>query len=78
MIHKNQLNPPPSKKKRVDSVGNDKRKLWLRSGGKDDKTTMLIVDGLTENGCKAVEYALNDVLKKLGKEPISNRLLVTR
>ena len=76
--HQNQVHPPTSKQKRVDSNGNDKRKLWLRSGGKDDKTTMLFCDGLTENGCKAVINSINSTLMQLGKRSMSKRFLITQ
>lgn len=76
--HQNQIHPPLPKQKRVDANGNDRRKLWIRSGGKDDKTTMLFVDGLTENGCKAVINSINSTLMQLGKRSMSKRFLITQ
>ena len=74
----NQVHPPAPKKVRVDSNGNDYRKLWLRAGSKDDKTTMLFIDGLTENGCKIVINSINTLLIKLGKKSMTNRFLITK
>ena len=71
---KNQVHRPAPKKVRVDSLGNDKRKLWLRDGN----TTMLLTQGLTENACKVVIDTLNDTLIKLGKKSIKKRFLITR
>lgn len=75
--HQNQVHPPLPKTKRVDALGNDKRKLWLRAGGKDDKTTMLFCEGLTENGCKAMINSINSTLMQLGKRSMSKRFLIT-
>lgn len=75
--HQNQVHNIPSKTKRVDAQGNDKRKLWLRAGGKDDKTTMLFCEGLTENGCKAVINSINSTMMQLGKRSMTKRFLIT-
>lgn len=75
--HQNQIHPPLPKKKRIDSLGNDKRKLWLRAGGKSDKTTMLFCEGLTENGCKAIINSINSTLMQLGIRSMSKRFLIT-
>lgn len=75
MEHRNQIHPPRPKKTRVDSNGNDKRKLWL----KDGKTTMPFVDGLTENGCKALINTINSTLIKLGQKSLpKTKFLITK
>lgn len=75
VITKNQVHPPTPRKKRVDSLGNDKRKLWL----KDGHTTMLFVEGLTEGGCRAFINHINTGLMKLGKKALpQNKFLITR
>lgn len=74
-IKSNQVHPPLPKKKRVDERGNDKRRLWL----KDGKTTMPFVEGLTENGCKALINSINSTLIKLGQKALpQNKFLITR
>lgn len=70
----NQIHPPSPKKARVDSLGNDKRKLWL----KDGSTTMLITSELTENGCKALINTINTTLLKLSAKPLQKRFLITK
>lgn len=72
---KNQVHPPRPKKARVDSVGNDRRRLWL----KDGHTTMLFIEGLTENGCKAMINVINSSLIVMGKQALpKNKFLITR
>lgn len=71
----NQQHPPLPKKKRVDSNGNDKRKLWLKEGN----ATMLFVNGLTENGCKALINTINSSLIAMGQKVLpNNKFLITR
>ena len=71
----NQVHPPLPKKKRVDEQGNDKRRLWLRDG----KTTMPLVEGLTEAGCKVLINTINTTLVKLGVKALPNtKFLITR
>jgi len=43
-IKQNQQNPPLPKRKRVDSKGNDRRRMILKDGG----TTMIIATGCTD------------------------------
>lgn len=62
MITKNQVNPPLPKKKRVDSLGNNRKRVFFKSGN----STMLFCKGLTENGAKALENAISDACVKLG------------
>lgn len=58
----NQIHPPAPKNKRVDSLGNSRKRVYLKSGN----STMLFCKGLTENGVKALEVNLNEMLYKLG------------
>jgi len=58
----NQEFPPTPKKRRIDKVGNDRRKLYLKQGG----TTMTFVKSLTEGQAKVVENVIYNVLEDLG------------
>lgn len=58
----NQLHPPLPKQKRVDAQGNDRRRFIAKSG----KSTMILAEGLTENGCRALESNLKSCVAKLG------------
>ena len=58
----NQQNPPLPKRKRVDAQGNDRRRFIAKDGG----TTMILVTGLTENGCKVLENSFRNTVEKLG------------
>lgn len=61
-VKKNQLYPPLPKKKRVDKLGNDRRRLWFKSGN----STMLICQGVTENAAKVISESLKDICDKMG------------
>lgn len=58
----NQQNPPLPKRKRVDTQGNDRRRFIAKDGG----TTMILVEGLTENGCKVLENSFRNTVERLG------------
>lgn len=58
----NQQNPPLPKRKRVDAQGNDRRRFIAKDGG----TTMILVEGLTENGCKVLENSFRNTVERLG------------
>lgn len=58
----NQQNPPLPKKKRVDSVGNDRRRFIAKSGN----ATLILASGLTTNACNALEKTIRDSINKLG------------
>ena len=58
----NQLHPPLPKKKRVDKLGNDSRRVYFKCGN----SSMLFCKGLTENGYKALKDAIDDIAHKLG------------
>lgn len=75
IAQRNQVHSPLPKKKRVDVLGNDRRRLWL----KDGSTTMLFVNGLTESGCKALINSINSTLEKLGQQKLpNNKFLITK
>lgn len=75
IVQQNQVHNPLPKKKRIDTNGNDKRRLWLKEGS----ATILFVNGLTENGCKALISSINHTLTKLGNKPLpDNKFLITR
>lgn len=58
----NQQHPPLPKKKRVDSKGNDKRRLFAKSG----TATLQIAYGLTQPACDALVNTIEESIKKLG------------
>lgn len=58
----NQIHQPIPKKKSVDSLGNRRRRVYMKSG----TATMLFCKGLTENGCKALVDRLNSWAAQLG------------
>lgn len=69
----NQLNPPLPKRKRVDKLGNDKRRLWLKAGN----STMLVCKGVTENAAKVISESLRELCEKLGTK-LEGNLICTR
>jgi len=69
----NQLNPPLPKKKRVDKLGNDRRRLWFKAGN----STMLVCKGVTENAAKVISESLTDICEKLGTH-LEGNLICTR
>lgn len=58
----NQIHPPLPRKKRVDAQGNDRRRLYFKSGN----STMLLCQGITENAAKVISNNLNNMCTKLG------------
>lgn len=58
----NQQNPPSSKKKRVDSKGNDRRRVFAKSG----TATLLIAKGLTLNAALAFTEKMRENAENLG------------
>lgn len=58
----NQQNPPLPKKKRMDAKGNDRRRLFVKSG----TATMLLADGLTKNACDILVQQMCLSVQKLG------------
>lgn len=71
--HQNQEHPPLPKKKRVDAQGNDKKRIYFKSGN----SSMLFCKGLTENGYRALVASLNDLMSKLGTK-IEGNLICTQ
>ena len=60
----NQNHPPLPKKKRVDVQGNDKRRVFVKSGN----ATMMLAKGLTKNACDILETKILDTIDALGGE----------
>lgn len=69
----NQQNPPLPKRKRVDTLGNSKRRVFAKSG----TATLLLVSGITEPGADAFIQSVMDNAKRLGGKCECN-FLVTR
>lgn len=63
-IVQNQLHPPLPKKKHVDKAGNDKRKVYFKSGN----ATILLCNHLTENAYKVLYNSLDELCTKLGSK----------
>lgn len=72
MANKNQQNPPLPKKKRVDSQGNDKRRVFAKSG----TATLLLVSGLTENAAFAFVKSFRENAERLGGKVECNFLMI--
>lgn len=68
----NQIHRPVPKKKSVDSLGNRKKRVYMKSG----TATMLFCKGLTENGCKALVDRLNSWANQLGTKIECDFLIV--
>ena len=64
MKETNQNHPPLPKKKRVDVQGNDKRRVFVKSGN----ATMMLAKGLNKNACDILETKIVDTIKALGGE----------
>lgn len=60
----NQQNPPLPKKKRVDSKGNDARRLFVKSG----TATLLLAKLPSENAARIAQIDISKVIKNLGGE----------
>ena len=69
----NQQNPPLPKKKRVDTLGNSKRRVFAKSG----TATMLLASELTEPAADAFISSVKDNARRLGGKCECN-FLVTR
>lgn len=59
---RNQEFPPTPKKSRVDSLGNDRRKMYHKDGG----ASMVLVKSITENQFKVVQNVIENILNDLG------------
>lgn len=69
---RNQQNPPLPKKKRVDSKGNDKRRLFAKSG----TATLLIAKGITKNGLIVLQDQIKNSIKNLGGETACEFIII--
>lgn len=58
----NQINPPLPKKKRVDNLGNSRKRVWVKSG----TSTMLLCKGLTVNAAEALILSIRNYAERLG------------
>ena len=58
----NQIHPPLPKKKRVDTLGNSKRRVFVKSG----TATLLLVSGVTEPAADAFINSIRDYAERLG------------
>jgi hypothetical protein len=57
----NQQHPPLPKKKRVDAQGNDRRRLFAKSGN----ATLQIAYGLTKEACDVLVQSIEQSIKNL-------------
>ena len=62
MKEQNQQHPTLPKRKRVDAQGNDKRRVFVKSGN----ATMMLAKGLTKNACDILENKILDTINALG------------
>ena len=60
----NQNHPTLPKKKRMDVQGNDKRRVFVKSGN----ATMMLAKGLSKNACDILESKIVNAIKDLGGE----------
>lgn len=58
----NQQNPPLPKKKRVDSQGNHRYRVFAKSGN----ATLCIAKGLTEQAIRVITANLKDTIISMG------------
>lgn len=68
----NQQNPPLPKRKRVDSVGNDRRRFVAKSGN----ATLILASGLTQNACEILEASIRGSVKNLGGTVECNFIII--
>lgn len=62
IFHKNQEHPPLPKRKRVDSMGNNRKRMFFKKGD----ASMLFCKGITEEAARVFENSMRDTAKKLG------------
>ena len=60
----NQNHSTLPKKKRMDVQGNDKRRVFVKSGN----ATMMLAKGLSKNACDILETKILDTIDALGGE----------
>lgn len=68
----NQQNPPLPKKKRVDTLGNSKFRVFAKSG----TATLCIAKGLTKPACDALVNSIIENTEKLGGEHDCNFIII--
>ena len=68
----NQQNPPLPKKKRVDTLGNSRYRVFAKSGN----ATMCIAKGLTKPGCDALIDNIIELTEKLGGQHDCNFIII--
>lgn len=62
ITRRNQQHNPLPKKKRVDAAGNDRRRIFAKSGN----ATLLLAKGLTSNACDVLTANIIDSIRDLG------------
>ena len=62
LIHKNQEHPSLPKKKRVDTQGNNRKRMFFKKGD----ASMLFCKGITEEAARVFENSMRTTAKKLG------------
>lgn len=73
MIVNNQLHNPRPKKHCIDKLGNDRNRLWLKSGN----CTMLLTQGITKSAAKVLEMKVRSFTQALGLK-IEPTFLITK
>lgn len=68
----NQQNPPLPKKKRVDSKGNSRMRLFAKTG----TATMCIASGLTQNACEVLEAHIKGCITNMGGKSECSYLII--
>lgn len=58
--NQNQLHPKPKRNKQVDKLGNERNKLWFKSGN----STMLFVKDATKVELKILTILINNFFKQ--------------
>lgn len=69
----NQVHPPRPNKSHIDILGNDRNRLWFKSGN----STMLFAQGLTRNAIKCLTSNIQSTLSQLGVK-LEGQWLITR
>lgn len=67
----NQVNPPLKKSKRVDKSGNERFRVYFKSGN----SSMLFCKGLTKPAALFMIDGLNNILSKLGTKTEGNFII---
>lgn len=62
ILHRNQEHPPLPKRKRVDSMGNNRKRIFY----KKNDASILLARNVPENACMFFIESIRDTAKKLG------------